>query len=83
MLSYTDVFGIFTTTISHYNNFSEQRKIGLPKLFQQLTIHPPIHNIVVHGIPSSFAPLGPKNMAVIVAVIVALNPKTISDFPLF
>lgn len=70
---------IYTTTATQAEILREQHRKWVPFISSGLTLHNPVHTVVVHRIPTSFNPLDPQHLE----MLKAMNPDTLEPAPLF
>lgn len=70
---------LYTTTPEQAEALRRQPDKWIPLVSQHLTLHNPVHTIVVHGIPTSFNPSDPQHML----MFKAMNPDTMEPAPTF
>lgn len=70
---------LYTTTPQQAEALRNKSEVWLPTISSKLTVHSPVHSIVVHGIPATFIPTDPKH----IEMLVAMNPDTLNPAPVF
>lgn len=70
---------VYTTTATQAEILREQHEKWVPLVSSLLTLHNPVHTVVVHGIPTSFEPSDPQHLA----MLSAMNQDTLDPPPLF
>lgn len=70
---------IYTTTSAQADVLREQHEKWVPMVAEGLTLHNPVHTVVVHGIPTSFNPADPQHLE----MLSAMNQDTLSPPPVF
>lgn len=70
---------LYTTSQEQAKALHAQSEKWIPLVSSHLTLHNPVHIVVVHGIPTPFNPTNPQHMS----MLKAMNPDTLEPAPLF
>lgn len=70
---------VYTTTAAQANILRESHERWVHLVSEGLTLHNPVHTVVVHGIPTSFNPTDPQHLT----MLCAMNTDTLEPPPLF
>lgn len=70
---------LYTTTPHQAETLRRQGDKWIHLLSPRLSLHLPIHTVVVHGIPASFQPSDPQHLD----MLFAMNQETMSPAPVF
>lgn len=70
---------IYTTTPQQAEVLRNKSEEWLPTVSPKLTLHSPVHSVVVHGIPATFIPTNPQH----VEMLIAMNIETLTPAPVF